>query len=169
MLRVTSIHGGSPSGGGGGSARAVAAYLTEYLTAAKEEPGMWVGEPASRLGLVGIVDRADLVSVLEGRDPRDGTRLGRAFVERVLADGRVVRPVIGFDATFSAPKSVSVMWALTGDAGWADAHDAAVRAVIGHLQRHAATTRVRTKGGRDYPDTGGLIVAALTTASSPPS
>lgn len=126
MLRVTSIHGGSPSGGGGGSARAVAAYLTEYLTAAKEEPGMWVGEPASRLGLVGIVDRADLVSVLEGRDPRDGTRLGRAFVERVLADGRVVRPVIGFDATFSAPKSVSVMWALTGDAGWADAHDAAV-------------------------------------------
>ena len=38
-----------------------------------------------------------------------------ALRDRQTADGRVVRAVAGFDATFSAPKSVSVWWALTGD------------------------------------------------------
>ena len=167
MLRVQSIHGGSPAGGtGGGPARAVAAYLTEYLVAAKEEPGVWVGDAARRLALEGQVERADLVAVLEGRDPRDRGALGRVFTARVLTDGRVVRPVIGFDATFSAPKSVSVMWALTQDEGWAQAHDGAVRAVIDHVQAWGATTRVRVRGGREFPDTGGLIVAVFRQHTS---
>ena len=46
------------------------------------------------------------------------------------------------------------------------AHDTAVGAVIDHLQAHAATTRVRTKTGRDYPDTGGLIVATFRQHTS---
>ena len=43
-----------------------------------------------------------------------------------LADGRVVKAVAGFDATFSAPKSLSVLWALTGDDRFLEAHDVAV-------------------------------------------
>lgn len=168
MLRVTTIHGGTPSGtGAGGSvARAVAAYLTEYYVGAGEEPGVWVGDPARRLALEGQVQREDLVSVLEGRDPTTGTRLGRGFQDRILADGRVVRPVIGFDATFSAPKTVSIMWALTSDPGWTEAHDTAVHAVLDHLQAHAATTRIRTSRGREYPDTGGLITAVFRQHTS---
>ncbi len=167
VLRVNTIHGGSPSGGGGGSAAgAVAQYLTGYLTAAGEEPGVWVGAAARALALEGRVQRSELVSVLEGRDPRDGTALGRVFQSRTLGDGRVVRPVIGFDATFSAPKSVSVMWALTQDPGWAEAHDRAVLAVVEHVQAHGATTRVRAPGGRQYPDTRGLITAVFRQHTS---
>ncbi len=167
VLRVSTIHGGSPSGGGGSNAAgAVAQYLTGYLTAAGEEPGIWVGAAAHALALEGQVQRSDLVSVLEGRDPRDGTALGRLFQCRTLGDGRVVRPVIGFDATFSAPKSVSVMWALTRDAGWAEAHDRAVHAVVEHVQARGATTRVRVPGGRVFPDTRGLIVAVFRQHTS---
>ena len=42
-----------------------------------------------------------------------------------------MRAVAGFDATFSAPKSLSVWWALTGDPGLLDAHDVAVTAALG--------------------------------------
>ncbi len=48
-----------------------------------------------------------------------------------LTDGRVVRAVAGFDATFSAPKSLSVLWALTQDPRLLAAHDAAVTAALG--------------------------------------
>ncbi len=80
-----------------------------------------------------------------------GTRLGRALVDRVTADGRVVKAVSGFDATFSAPKSVSVLWALTGDERFLEAHDVAVAAALNHLERFGSTTRKRCNGGRLHP------------------
>ena len=55
-----------------------------------------------------------------------GTPLGRELLDRYTTDGRVVRAVSGFDATFSAPKSLSVWWALTGDHRLLEAHDVAV-------------------------------------------
>ena len=58
-----------------------------------------------------------------GRDPRSGVSLGFPLKDRTLADGRVVRAVAGFDATVSAPKSLSVWWALTGDPGLAECHE----------------------------------------------
>ena len=76
---------------------------------------MWSGQQAAGLGLSGTVDVAELELVLSGRDPVSGTSLGREWVDRYRADGRLVRAVSGFDATFSAPKSVSVRWALRGD------------------------------------------------------
>jgi conjugative relaxase-like TrwC/TraI family protein len=84
--------------------------------------------------------------------------------DRTLSSGRVVRAVAGFDATFSAPKSLSVWWALTGDRGVLDAHDMAVRAALEHLERFGATTRVN--GARQYPDTHGLTVAAFRQTTS---
>src|SRR5215217_3759110 len=56
---------------------------------------------------------------------------------------------LGFDVTFSAPKSVSVLWA-TGDERTArlirDAHDRSVDAALGFLEREAAFTRLGTDG-----------------------
>ena len=68
----------------------------------------------------------------------------------------VVRAVSGFDATFSAPKSLSVWWALTGDDRLLEAHDVAVSAALEHLERFGSTTRIRSNGGRLHPDTQGL-------------
>ena len=136
MLRVTTLYASS--------AVATAAYYTRYLAEAPgEEPGGGSGRQADGLGLAGRVEADDLQLLLEGRDPSDGTPLGSALVDRQTSDGRVVRAVAGFDATFSAPKSLSVWWALTGDPGLLDAHDVAVTAALEHLERYGATTRVR--------------------------
>ena len=119
VLRVTTLHASS--------AAATAAYYTRYLTqAAGEVPGVWSGRQAAGLGLSGEVTTEALEALLEGRDPITGTPLGRPLVDRYRLDGRVVRAVAGFDATFSAPKSLSVWWALTGDEGLAESHDVAV-------------------------------------------
>ena len=121
MLRVTTLHASS--------AAATAKYYAEYLTAAPGEvPGVWSGRQAAGLGLSGRVDVDALEALLSGRDPTTGTPLGRELLDRYTADGRVVRAVSGFDATFSAPKSLSVWWALTGDHRLLEAHDVAVDA-----------------------------------------
>ncbi len=101
MLRVTTLHASS--------AAATAAYYAKYLTAAPGEvPGVWSGVQAARLGLSGMVGVEALELLLSGRDPVSGTPLGRELQDRVTNDGRRVRAVSGFDATFSAPKSLSV-------------------------------------------------------------
>ena len=114
-----------------------------------------VGRQAAGLGPVGPVDVESLELLLSGRDPVSGTPLGRELLDRYTADGRVVRAVSGFDATFSAPKSLSVWWALTGDDRLLEAHDVAVSAALEHLERFGSTTRIRSNGGRLHPDTHG--------------
>jgi conjugative relaxase-like TrwC/TraI family protein len=159
MLRVTTIYANTA----GASAR----YYTRYL--ADDGPdgeGQWLGRQADGLGLSGTVATADLEALLSGHDPVIGTRLGRALVDRYDTKGRLIPAVAGFDATLSAPKSVSVWWALTGDPGLVEAHDVGVRAVLEHLERYGATTRMRVNGTRQHPDTGGLVMAAFGQATS---
>lgn len=160
MLRVRTIYAQS--------AMAAADYYTRYLTEAPGEiPGTWQGAQAAGLGLTGDVVADDLLAVLEGRDPGSGTPLGRALLDRVLANGTVVKAVAGFDATFSAPKSLSVLWALTRDQRLLEAHDVAVTAALAHLERFGSTTRVRVSGGRRlHPDCQGLTVAAFRQTTS---
>ena len=159
MLRVTTLYASSAS--------ASAAYYTQYLTqAVGEAPGEWCGVQADQLGLNGEVTADALQALLEGRDPNTGTPLGRALVDRYRTDGTRVRAVAGFDATFSAPKSVSVLWALTGDDRVLDVHDQAVAAALAHLERFGATTRVRVNGSRMFPDTNGLTMATFRQSTS---
>jgi conjugative relaxase-like TrwC/TraI family protein len=107
-----------------------------------------------------------LEALLSGHDPVTGVALGQPLVDRRRADGGVVRAVAGFDATFSAPKSVSVLWALTGDPAILEVHDAAVRVPVAHVERFGATTRVRVDGSRQYPDTDGLTVGVFRQSTS---
>ena len=73
----------------------------------------------------------------------------------------------GFDATFSAPKSLSVWWALTGDHRLLDAHDVAVTAALRRISsgsgRRPASAR---NGGRLHPDTNGLTMATFRQTTS---
>jgi len=110
MMRVTTLYASS--------AASTAAYYTAYLTQAPGEvPGSWMGGQAVALGLAGPVAGEQLVALLGGNDPVTGRGIGRALTDRTTADGRLVKAVAGFDATLSAPKPVSVLWALTGDPG----------------------------------------------------
>ncbi len=159
MLRVTTLYASS--------AAATASYYTQYLTRAPGEvDGVWAGKQAAALGLSGNVNGEALELLLEGRDPVRETRLGYPLADRVLADGRVVRAVAGFDATFSAPKSVSVLWAVTQDPRLLEAHDAAVTAALTHLERYGSTTRVRADGRRLHPDSQGLMIATFRQTTS---
>ncbi len=143
-------------------------YYAKYLTQAPGEvPGVWAGNQADDFGLAGDVAHDDLLALLEARDPVSETPLGRPFRDRTMSDGRVERAVAGFDATFSAPKSVSVLWALTQDERFLDAHDTAVSAALAHLERFGSTTRIR-KGTekRFHPDTNGLTIAKFRQTTS---
>jgi conjugative relaxase-like TrwC/TraI family protein len=149
------------------SAVTAAAYYTRYLTDAPGEvPGTWGGAQAAALGLSGEVTNDDLLALLQGLDPVSGAQLGRPFHDRHFADGRVERAVAGFDLTFSAPKSLSVLWALTQDERLVRAHDTAVAAGMRHLERYGSTTRIRTRNGRLHPDSQGLIFAAFRQTTS---
>ncbi len=145
VIRVTTLYTST--------AASTAKYYTRYLTDAPGElPGQWAGQQADLLGLHGTVSTEALQRLLSGHDPISDLELGFPLKDRTLANGKVIRAVAGFDATVSAPKSLSVLWALTADAGFAEAHDVAVQAVLSHLERFGSTTRLRSNGGRLDPD-----------------
>jgi conjugative relaxase-like TrwC/TraI family protein len=159
VLRVTTLYASS--------AMATAKYYTRYLIDAPGEvPGQWSGHQADLLGLAGTVTTDALERLLSGCDPSSGVTLGYPLVDRTVTNDKVVRAVAGFDATVSAPKSVSVLWALTGDAGLVECHDVAVQAVVNHLERYGSSTRIRSNGARLHPDSQGLIVAAFRQTTS---
>jgi conjugative relaxase-like TrwC/TraI family protein len=137
----------------------VAAGAEEYYTGAKEAPGEWTGRSAARLGLVGEVDAETLHLVLEGRDPRTGERLTRA---------QGAPKVPGFDATFCAPKTVSLLFAL-GDPEASNevrnAHDTAMAAAMQVLEVEAARAR-RGRGGTDRHEAEGFLGASFRHRTS---
>ena len=106
----------------------------DYYTKGGEPPGKWHGRGAALLGLSGKVDVAQFLSVLDGR--LDGRELAQNAGDPSRRSG--------WDLTFSAPKSVSVVWALGGEAtrhAIARAHEKAVRFALDYLEREAAWSR----------------------------
>jgi conjugative relaxase-like TrwC/TraI family protein len=141
--------------------REVADGLEGYYSGAGESPGVWIGSACRDLGLVGEVAPEDLSAVLAGRSPRDGSELGS---NRVAPERRVA----GFDLTFSAPKSVSVLYGLGSDTvsrEVRDAHHEAVVDALGYLETHAALAR-RGHGGLNVLSTSGLVAAGYTHRTS---
>ena len=107
----------------------------------------WAGRGAEQLGLQGSVDKDVFTRLLEGRLP-DGADLSR------MQDGsNRHRP--GYDLTFSAPKSVSMMAMLGGDKRLIDAHNQAVDFAVRQVEA-LASTRVMTDGQSETVLTGKL-------------
>lgn len=129
----------------------------DYYAEGGFAPSEWFGEAAASLGLSGEVDRVEFAELLEGRVA--GQQLG------TTRDGKVEhRP--GWDITFSAPKSVSIMAEVAGDKRLIDAHAAAVKAALGHVEQHMAATRVREGGEVRREETGNLAIATFRHATS---
>jgi conjugative relaxase-like TrwC/TraI family protein len=80
----------------------------DYYSRDGEPPGRWAGRGAERLSLLGPVTHADFDAALRGLDPKTGEQLTQY-------GGRGREHSAGWDVTFSAPKSVSVLWALSED------------------------------------------------------
>lgn len=133
---------------GQGSYYATLAREDYYLNGG-EPPGIWIGDGADCLGLKGQVQNTDLLDLFEGH-------LGDRELVKGAQGGRH-RP--GWDLTFSAPKSVSVIWSQAGEATARQiqrAQFAAVKAAIRFLQSDAIWTRAG-QGGRRYIRCGAVV------------
>ncbi len=140
----------------------VACSATEYYLGIGDERGGWHGRGLVALGLEAGAEVSE--AQLEGLfaralHPVTGQRLGRAW----RVDG-----VTGFDLTFSAPKSVSALWALGSPetAGQVrEAHRAAVAAALSYLDAHASWSRQGMDGAEQIA-TAGLAAALFEHRSS---
>jgi conjugative relaxase-like TrwC/TraI family protein len=136
--------------------RQVARGRDDYYSGRGEAPGEWAGRGAAALGLAGRVEAAQFNALMAGLDPSDEA------LERRLRDSRGEPNVVGFDLTFSAPKSVSVLFG-AGDEQAAGrliaAHESAVRAALEYVEDAAVKVR-RGKGGAVVEAGEGVVAAA---------
>lgn len=148
-------------GGGRYYTAQVASGAEDYYLGSGEAPGRWAGSGLAELGLEAgaTVDPDRFARLLDGQHPRTGEALVAG------GDGRVQ----GLDLTFSAPKSVSLLWALHPDPAVrqtvAEAHDRAVGDAIGFLESDAIRVR-RGHNGVVRMQTSGLIAAGFAHRSS---
>lgn len=133
-------------------------YYCGYV-AAGGDPGIWLGQGAAALGLPAVVEDAAFRALAAGMAPDGSAPLVRIQVNRTM----------GWDFTFSAPKSTSLAMALHPDPGVRqavrDAHDGAVAAAVGFLEETAGRSR-RGLGGRDGHVAARLVVAGFAHKSS---
>jgi conjugative relaxase-like TrwC/TraI family protein len=123
--------------------------------------GEWQGRLAAQLGLAGAVSAEDFAKLSQGQHPETGEQLvrQRASYEYRDADGKTIKTMehrAGWDATFSAPKSVSLTALVGGDDRVREAHRDSVRMALEQLEYY---TQARI-GGNHPPETTGKFVAA---------
>ncbi len=123
--------------------------------------GEWQGRLAGEFGLAGMVSAEDFAKLSQGQHPQTGEQLvrQRASYEYQDAEGKTIKTMehrAGWDATFSAPKSVSLTALVGGDERVREAHRESVRVALDQLERY---TQARI-GGNHPPETTGKFVAA---------
>ena len=130
----------------------------DYYSEGQEIVGLWGGQGARLLGLGGVVDKEAFERLCDNLNPKDGKQL----TVRTRSDRTV-----GYDFTFSVPKSVSLLYALTGDNDIMDAFRLAVNETMRDIESEMKT-RVR-RGGRDENrDTGNMVWAEFIHTTSRP-
>ncbi|MGF7183104.1 MobF family relaxase [Tunturiibacter psychrotolerans] len=150
------------------SGQAQAYHKLEYTSAAQsyykqgdEVKGEWQGRLATSLGLSGEVTAREFSRLSEGQHPQTEVQMvrHREAVEYQTASGKTVKAVehrAGWDATFSAPKSVSLTALVGGDDRVREAHAAAVTVALNELEKY---THARIGGNNPAENTGKFIAA----------
>jgi conjugative relaxase-like TrwC/TraI family protein len=132
-----------------------------YYTQGKQVVGEWHGRLAEEWGLKGEVQEQQFHRLSEGQHPVTGEQLVRHQTPREYENehGEKIRTMehrAGWDATFSAPKSVSLTALVGGDERVRDAHRASVAVALGEMERF-----VQARLGSNLPaETTGKWVAA---------
>ncbi|MDT5156578.1 MAG: hypothetical protein QOH51_935 [Acidobacteriota bacterium] len=158
-------------------AQAIEYYENEYAdpgqslgTDGVAAEGVWAGRLAESWGLQGAVTDEQFARLCDGLHPLTEARMVRHasprtymnfYGERVTSMARRA----GYDATFSAPKSVSLVALVGSDARVAVAHREAVSQALIVLEEHV---QARMGGNRPAQDTGQLIAARFEHALARP-
>jgi conjugative relaxase-like TrwC/TraI family protein len=150
------------------SGQAQTYHKLEYTSAAQsyykqgdEVKGEWQGRLATSLGLSGEVTAQEFSRLSKGHHPQTEHQMvrHRDAVEYQTASGKTVKAVehrAGWDATFSAPKSVSLTALVGGDDRVREAHAAAVTVALNELEKY---THARIGGNNPAENTGKFIAA----------
>jgi conjugative relaxase-like TrwC/TraI family protein len=142
-------------------AREFASEKQNYWSRDQQGHSEWQGKLASQWGLKGAVGSEHFARLSEGQHPQTEEQLVRHSVSKTYEgkNGREVTSVehrAGWDATFSAPKSVSVTALVGGDDRVREAHRESVRVALSELERY---TQARIGNVRE-PETTGKFAAA---------
>lgn len=151
------------------SASQAQTYHQKEFTAAQQNywsqsgviAGEWQGRLTTQFGLAGAVSAKDFAMLSQGQDPQTGEQLvrQRSAYEYQDAEGKTIKAMehrAGWDATFSAPKSVSLTALVGGDDRVREAHRQSVSIALEQLEYY---TQARI-GGNHAPETTGKFIAA---------
>lgn len=160
------------------SAGQASAYHAEEFTNATENyytegnaiRGHWHGQLAAERGLTGEVEEEAFNRLAAGQHPETGEQLVRYQQAReyVNDDGELIRTMehrAGWDATFSAPKSVSLTALVGGDERVREAHRESVRVALDETERYV---QARIGGNAPAVTTGKWAVASFEHDSARP-
>ncbi|SFA54819.1 conjugative relaxase domain-containing protein, TrwC/TraI family [Pedobacter suwonensis] len=133
-----------------------ALQTSDYFISDVELPGQFHGELAKKLGISGMATKEAFYSLCENINPVTGKML----TQRTREDRTV-----GYDITFSVPKSVSIVNALYSNSGIQEVFQQSVNETMKLIEADIMT-RVRV-GGKDEDRKGnGLIWAEFTHLSA---
>ena len=142
-------------------AREFASQEQNYWSRDQQGHSEWQGRLAEQWKLTGAVEAEHFARLSEGQHPHTEEQLVRHQVSRTY-EGKFGREVTsaehraGWDATFSAPKSVSLTALVGGDDRVREAHRESVRVALQELERY---TQARI-GNVHAPETTGKLIAA---------
>src|ERR1700678_3684519 len=133
-------------------------------------PGEWQGRLVEQFGLAGTVSAEDFAKLSQGQHPQTGEQLvrQRASYEYQDADGKRIKTMehrAAWDATFSAPKSVSLTALVGGDDRVRGAHRESVKVALGEMEKYV---QARIGGNHPAETTGKWVAASFEHDSARP-
>jgi conjugative relaxase-like TrwC/TraI family protein len=141
-----------------------------YYTQGDQIRGQWHGRLAEQWGLRGDVGEEHFQRLTEGQHPVTGEQLVRHKAAREYKNdhGQKIRTMehrAGWDATFSAPKSISLTALVGGDERLREAHRQSVAVALDELERYV---QARIGGNLPAETTGKWVATKFEHDSARP-
>jgi len=121
---------------------------------------MWHGKLSRELGLEGEVTQEAFFALADFKHPATGEKLTQRKNDAAKAR-------VGYDFTFSVPKSVSLLYSVTGDERILQAFEKSVAQTMGLIEGEAET-RVRVGGAFENRTTGKMVWSGFTHKTARP-
>lgn len=133
---------------------------SDYYTNGPDQlKGMWSGHGATLLGLKGEVNQLHFERLVDNLHP---------FIDEKLTPRNHTNRRVGTDLTLSAPKSVSILWAMTQDDRILEAVQSAAHSTLGELEKDVQTRVNLARGDIRFEKSGNLVAASwLHTTARP--